>query len=180
MVLFIFLQWLFNFWTFINHIGKGEAVCIWLVCLGIFFRVIGACTNDFLLFFSFPAFSFLFPTCLSLSVFYAAASALPLDFSAYCSSPCLLSCSNSPGCPQDHHRAGAGAPASGPAHPHAGRPHHHAFDQTDTDRGHAQRNASPDCCNSSSGAGSRLDLHALRIPLHAGPSHVNPGVPHRT
>lgn len=172
-------QWLFKFCTFIlNHIGKGEAV---LHLIGVLwhFCVISACTNDFLLFFSFPAFSFFLPAshlpCFTLLSLY-----FLLNFSAYCSSPCLFSCSDSPGGSKDYHWARARAPASCPAHSDAGWPYHNAFDQTDTDRCHAKRNSSPYCCNSSSRARGWVNLHTLRIPLHVGTSYINPWVSYWT
>lgn len=177
--LIFFAQWLFNFVHLLIALGKGKPFafgwCAWA------FRVWSA--HVLMISFYFSSF-LLFPFSFLLRSHFLYFTPLPLcfllDFSAYCSSPCLFSCSNSPGRSPNYHRARAGPPTSCPAHAYAGRPDHHAFDQTDPDRGHAQRNSSPDCCNSSSGAGSRLDLHALRIPLHAGTSYVNPGVPYRT
>lgn len=145
--------------VFLITLGKGKLFAFDQCALA--FCVISACTNDFLLFFFFPAFPFFFllpshfPYVILLSLHFL------LHFFAYCSSPCLFSCSNSPGCSKDYHWACACPPAGCPAHPYAGRPYHNAFDQTDTDRCHAKRNSSPDCCNSSSGARSWFDLHTL-------------------
>lgn len=136
--------------SFLITLGKGKPFavdwCAWALC------VTSACTNDFLLFFFFPAFFFLFPTSLSFPVFTPLSLYFLLNFFAYCSSPCLFSCSNSPGCSKDYYWACACSPTSCPAHPDASWPYHNAFDQTNTDRGHAKWNSSPHCCNSSSGA----------------------------
>jgi hypothetical protein len=152
------VKWSCSFFTvvlflhFVNHVG-GEAYLLHLVGLLWHFCVVSACTNDFLLFFFFPAFSFLFPTSLSfphvlllLSLYFF------LNFFAYCSSPCLFSCSNCPGCSKDHHWACACPPTSCSAYTYASWPYHNAFDQTNTDRCHAKRNSSPNCCNSPSRA----------------------------
>lgn len=180
MVFFFFLQWLFNFCTFIlNHIGKGEAVCIWLVCFGIFVwsahvLMISFYFSSFLLF---PFFFLLpshFPYFILLSLYFL------LNFFAYCSSPCLFSCSNSSGCSKDYYWACACSPTSCPAHSYASWPYHNAFDQTNTDRCHAKRNSSPNCCNSSSRARSWFNLHTLWIPLHVGTSYINPWVSYWT
>lgn len=139
--------------AFCESCWGGEAYLLHLVGLLWHFCVVSACTNDFLLFFFFPAFSFLFPTSLSfphvlllLSLYFF------LNFFAYCSSPCLFSCSNCPGCSKDHHWACACPPTSCSAYTYASWPYHNAFDQTNTDRCHAKRNSSPNCCNSPSRA----------------------------
>lgn len=162
---------------FLLTLGKGSRLqligvlgrCAWpahVLMISFYF-------SSFLLFSSF----FLLP---SRSLYLHRFSVLLLNFFAYCSSPCLFSCSNSPGCPKDYYWACACPPTSCPAHPNASWPHHNAFDQTNTDRGHAKRNSSPHCCNSSPGAWSWFNLHTLRIPLHAGTSYVNPWVSYWT
>lgn len=167
----------FSFCTFVlNHMGKGSC---WQL-IGVLGRrvwpahvlMISFYFSPFLLF----SFFFLLPSPFlyftPLSLYFL------LNFFAYCSSPCLFSCSNCPGCSKDYYWACACSPTSCPAHPDASWPYHNAFDQTDTDRCHAKRNSSPHCCNSSSGAWSWFNLHALRVPLHVGTSYVDPWVPY--
>ena len=162
---------------FLITLGKGKLFCIWLVCFGIFVwsahvLMISFYFSSFLLF-PFPP-SLSFPRFTLLSLYFL------LNFFVYCSSPCLFSCSDGPGCSEDYHWARARAPTSCPAHSNAGWPYHNAFDQTDTDRCHAKRNSSPYCCNSSSRARGGVNLHTLRIPLHVGTSYINPWVSYWT
>lgn len=164
----------FLFCMFIlNHTGKWKAVCIWMVCFGTVWSahvlMISFYFSSFLLF---PFFPF-FPRFVLLSPYF------PLNFFAYCSSPCLFSCSNSPGS-KDHYWACACSPTSCPAYSYASWPYHNAFDQTNTNRCHAKRNSSSHRCNSATRTRSWFNLHPVRVPLHAGTSYINPWVSHWT
>lgn len=160
-------------------LGKGKLFCIWLVCFGISVWPAHVLTISF-----YFSSSLLSPSLPCPLVSHVSPSAVPVPPSQslrfHCSSPCLFSCSHSPGRSKGYHGACARSPASCPAHPYASWPYHNAFDQTDTDRCHAKRNSSPSCCDSPSRARSWFNLHALWIPLHVGASYIDPWVPYWT
>lgn len=124
--------------------------------------------------------------CVELTVFVffvlthlSSSTPSPSHYSAHCSCPCILSCSECPGA-SDHHRPCTCPATHSPAHAYTRGTHHHASHPPDPDC-HAQWHGPPRHRHSSA-ARSRVGLdlrHALRLPLHTGTRHLHPGVSHR-